>query len=100
MLMEISWIESMGIDFNHRLMLFDFGSIVHREDVDFDEQILEDRFKLAACIHFLASGVDPFAKAESFTQLRQNIRDLKKGKGVVDEAAKDFEVIIQEHWTG
>lgn len=81
MLMEISWIESMGIDFNHRLMLFDFGSIVHREDVDFDEQILEDRFKLAACIHFLASGVDPLAKAESFTQATTKHQRSQEGQG-------------------
>lgn len=74
-------IENMGIDSSHRLKLFDFGSIVHRDGVDFDEQVLEDRFKLATCIHFLASGVDSLAKAESFTQLGQTIRDLKEGNG-------------------
>lgn len=93
-------IQNMGIDFHRRLKLFDFGFIVHRDDPDFDQQVLEDRFKLATCIHFLASGVDFLAKAESFTQLRQTIRDLKEGKGIINEAAKEFKGIIQEGWTG
>lgn len=90
----------MGVEFNPRLKLFDFGSIAHRDDAEFDAQVLEHRFKLATCIHFPASGVDPLAKSERFTQLQQAIRDLKDGKGVVDEAAKDLEKFIQEGWRG
>lgn len=48
----------------------------------------------------LASGVDPLAGVGSSTQLRQAVRHLKEGKGVVDEAAKDFVEIIQMGWTG
>ncbi len=93
-------IPNLGIDYNHQLKLFDFGSLVHQDDDDVYEQILEDRFNLANCIHFLASGVSPLNKAECLTQLQQTMSDLRKGKGVVDKAAKDLEEIIQEGWTG
>lgn len=93
-------VHNMGIDGNNRLRLFDFGSIRHRDEEGFYEQVLEDHFTLATCIHFLASGVDPVAKANSLAEVRRTFSILKGGKGVVDEAARDFEEVIQAGWIG
>jgi serine/threonine protein kinase len=93
-------VQNMGIDDHNHLKIFDFGAIRHCNDEDFDEQVLEDHFALATCIHFLASGVDPFAKANSRTEVQQTFSTLRGGQGIVDEAAKDFEKIIQAGWTG
>ncbi|KAF2245093.1 hypothetical protein BU26DRAFT_522218 [Trematosphaeria pertusa] len=93
-------VHNMGIDENNRLRLFDFGSVRHRDDEGFYEQVLKDHFALATCIHFLASGVDPLAKANSIAELRRTFSILKGGQGVVEEAARDFEGVIQAGWMG
>ncbi|KAF2276153.1 uncharacterized protein EI97DRAFT_433567 [Westerdykella ornata] len=93
-------VHNMGIDGNNQLRLFDFGSIRHRDDEGYHEQVLEDHFTLATCIHFLASGVDPIAKATSLAEVRQTFSILKGGQGAVDEAAREFEEVIQAGWTG
>ncbi|KAH6711560.1 hypothetical protein BKA61DRAFT_611192 [Leptodontidium sp. MPI-SDFR-AT-0119] len=62
-------IRNIGVDHNYQLKLFDFGFITHRNDEDFDEQVLDDHFNLASCIHFLASGINPLAQAESAADL-------------------------------
>jgi serine/threonine protein kinase len=92
-------VRNMGIDENNRLRLFDFGSIRHCDDEGFYEQVLEDHFTLATCIHFLASGIDPVAKAKSVAEVRRTFHTLQAGQGLVDEAAKDFEEVIQAGWT-
>jgi len=92
-------IDNIGIDENDQLVIFDFGSTRHRDDEDYWEQVLQDHFALATCIHFLASGIDPIAKARSLLELRQIINTLKTGHGVVNEAAKTFEDVIQAGWT-
>jgi serine/threonine protein kinase len=93
-------VQNMGIDNHNQLKIFDFDAVRHCNDEDFHEQVLEDHFALATCIHFLASGVDPFAKANSRTEVQQTFSTLRGGQGVVDEAAKDFERVIQAGWTG
>lgn len=80
----------MGIDTHNQLKLFDFGSITHCNDEGFSEQVLEDHFALATCIHFIASGVDPIAKANSHAEVKRIFSTLKDGRGIVDEAAKDL----------
>jgi serine/threonine protein kinase len=93
-------ILNMGIDSQNQLQLFDFGSVMHCDDEGFSEQVLEDHFALATCIHFLASGVDPIAKANSSAEVQQIHSTLKGGYGIVEEAARDFEKVIQAGWTG
>ncbi|KAK3207299.1 hypothetical protein GRF29_103g497258 [Pseudopithomyces chartarum] len=93
-------ILNIGIDSHNQLQLFDFGSVTHCEDEGFSEQVLEDHFGLATCIHFIASGVDPTAKANSYAEVKRVLSALKGGRGSIDEAAKDFEKVIQAGWTG
>lgn len=91
---------NMGIDDHNQLRLFDFGSVRHCDEEGFAEQVVEDQFALATCIHFLASGIDLIAKANSRIEVQQTLNMLKRGQGIVDEAAKDFEQIIQAGWKG
>jgi serine/threonine protein kinase len=93
-------VHNIGIDGNNQLRLFDFGSVRHYDEEGFYEQVLEDHFTLATCIHFLASGIDPVAKANSLVEVRRTFEILKGGQGVVDEAARDFEEVIRAGWTG
>ena len=91
---------NMGIDGHNRLQLFDFGSVRHRDDEGFAEQVVEDQFALATCIHFLASGIDLIAKANSRVEVQETLNMLKRGRGLVHEAAKDFDEVIQAGWSG
>lgn len=45
-------IRNIGIDWNKQLKLFDFGSVMHRDEDNFYNQVLEDHFNLANCLHF------------------------------------------------
>ncbi|KAF1917370.1 hypothetical protein BDU57DRAFT_528013 [Ampelomyces quisqualis] len=91
---------NIGIDAHKQLQLFDFGSVRHRDDVGYTEQVVEDQFALATCIHFLASGIDLVAKAKSRVEARATLNMLKGGRAVVYEAAKEFEKVIQAGWAG
>jgi serine/threonine protein kinase len=91
-------IRNLGVDRNGQLKLFDFGSITHKNDEDFDEQVLDDHFSLASCIHFLASGIDPLAKAESAADFQRIRSDLERGTAFVEEAARDLQQVIQAGW--
>jgi len=93
-------ILNMGIDSHNQLHLFDFGSVTRCDDEGFSEQVLEDHFALATCIHFIASGVDPIAKANSYAEVKRIHSTLKGGQGIVDGAARDFQEVIQAGWTG
>lgn len=90
--------DNLGIDEHHNLRLFDFGSIIHCQEEGFKEQVMEDHFKLATCIHYLASGIDPFANVGSYAKVKQITNDLKRGGGVVHSTASVFEGIIQAGW--
>ncbi|KAE9983195.1 hypothetical protein BLS_004824 [Venturia inaequalis] len=92
--------DNLGIDKHHNLRLFDFGSIIHYREEGFKEQVVEDHFKLATCIHFLASGIDPFANVNSYAEVKQITNSLRRGEGVVHSAASFFEETIQAGWTG
>lgn len=93
-------LNNMGIDENLQLQIFDIGSVRHRDEEGFHEQVQEDHFSLATCIHFLASGVDPIAEANSHEELKQIRKKLKEGHGVIDDATRDFKEIVQAEWTG
>ena len=111
LLSALSWIEKLGyvhgditvhnigIDEQSQLKIFDFGSIVHRDDEGFHEHLLDDHFTLASTIHFLASGVDPLAKAESLSDLRRIENELRQGTAVIEEGARVLEQVIQAGWS-
>ncbi|KAH9882243.1 hypothetical protein J1614_001415 [Plenodomus biglobosus] len=90
----------MGINSHNQLKLFDFGSVRHRDDEGFAEQVVEDQFAPATCIHYLASGINLIAKANSRVEVQETFNMLKRRKGMVHEAAKDFDQVIQAGWTG
>jgi serine/threonine protein kinase len=92
--------DNLGIDKDNNLRLFDFGSITHCQEEGFIHQVIEDHFTLATCIHYLASGIDPFANVKSYVEVKQTLDTLKKGKGVAHPAANSFEEVIQAGWTG
>lgn len=93
-------ISNMGIDNNRQLTVFDFGSVRYRTDEGYSEQVVEDHFTLATCVHFLASGSDALAKVNSYAELKETVSELKGERGIVHEAAKDYEGIIQAGWIG
>jgi hypothetical protein len=90
----------MGIDVNNQLRLFDFGSVMQRDQEGFHEQVLKDHFSVATCIHYLASGEDLVAKATSYSEVKETLEMLKSGQGTVKPEAKEFEEVIQGGWTG
>lgn len=92
-------IFNMGIDHENRLKIFDFGSAVHVKDQDFGHQILEDQFDLATCIFFLASGIDPFAEAQSFADLNRTRQDLQQCRFPFPAAAKKYQAVIEACWS-
>lgn len=91
-------IRNIAVSHDNQLKLFDFGSIVHYTDEDFDEQVLDDHASLAACIHFLASGVDPLSKAKNVADLQKIRNDLEQGTAIIEEAAGDLEEVIRAGW--
>lgn len=91
-------IRNIGVGHDNQLKLFDFGSIVHYNDEDFDERVLDDHASLATCIHFLASGVDPLAKAQSIGDVRQIRNNLERGTAIVEDTAKELEEVIRAGW--
>jgi len=93
-------VRNMGIDINNQLQLFDFGSVMQRDKEGFDEQVLEDHFFVATCIHYLASGENLVAKATSHSEVKRTLEMLKTGQGTVKPEAKEFEEVIQAGWTG
>jgi len=92
-------IFNMGVDHENRLKIFDFGSAVHVSGGDFGHQILEDQFDLATCIFFLASGIDPFAEAQSFADLNRVRQDLQQCKYPFPAAAKRFQGVVEACWS-
>ncbi|KAK5190404.1 hypothetical protein LTR99_003876 [Exophiala xenobiotica] len=92
-------IFNMGVDHENRLKIFDFGSAVHVSGGEFGHQILEDQFDLATCIFFLASGIDPFAEAQSFADLNRVRQDLQQCKYPFPAAAQRFQGVIEACWS-
>lgn len=41
-------IRNLGVDGNNQLKLFDFGSIMHRDDENYYNQVVQDHFDLAS----------------------------------------------------
>ncbi|KAI9796590.1 MAG: hypothetical protein M1825_000607 [Sarcosagium campestre] len=88
----------MGIDRGGHLKVYDFGSVVHRDDEGFDVQVLDDHFSLANAIRYLAAGVDPLSKATSYSKFRQIEDELRQGNAAVEDEARDLEQVIRAGW--
>lgn len=90
-------ISNISIDHDtKRLKIFDFGSAVHHSDEDFSDQILEDQSRLATCIYFLASGIDPFAEVQSFADIKRIRQSLQQGAIPFPAAAKRVQPVLED----
>ncbi|KAK7398189.1 hypothetical protein QQX98_012437 [Neonectria punicea] len=93
-------VRNLGVDRSNTLKLFDFGSAIPRSHPDFSHDIVRDHSNLATCLHFLLSGVDPFADAHSHARVTK-IRDmLKDGRWRIAEGAEVIADIIRDGWAG
>ncbi|KAF5017200.1 hypothetical protein F66182_10898 [Fusarium sp. NRRL 66182] len=90
-------VRNLGVDKVSTLKVFDFGSSSRFES---SVDIINDHFDLATCLHFILSGVDPFAGVQSHSEATQ-IRDtLKAGQWTIAEGAEVIGHVIQDGWTG
>jgi RIO-like serine/threonine protein kinase len=79
----ISWLEKLGfthgdlavrnlaVDSSNRLKLFDFGSATTNDHYDYTADVKRDHSGLATYLHYILTGVDPFANASSAQEVRQ-----------------------------
>jgi len=112
LLSAVTWLETLGYthgdmeirnirtDKSNCLKLFDFGTATRHDNEDFNSKIKKDHSGLATCIHFILSGVDPFARAQSIKELRRIVSELREGKGEIQPGAEILGDIIQAGWTG
>ncbi|KAL2433695.1 hypothetical protein ABEF95_009270 [Exophiala dermatitidis] len=92
-------ISNIGIGYDNRLKIFDFGSAVHKTDDDFEHQVLEDLSNAANCIYFLATGIDLFAEAKSAADIHRIREDLQTGKYPYSASAKSYQEVIDACWS-
>ncbi|CZT50920.1 uncharacterized protein RSE6_11994 [Rhynchosporium secalis] len=69
----IRWLEELGftqgdmavrnlaVDSSNHLKLFDFGSATTKDHYDFAADVKRDHSGLATCLHYILTGVEPFA---------------------------------------
>lgn len=113
LLAALSWLEkngfvhgdlavrNLGVDsFSNSLKLFDFGSSIPRSHPDFSNDITRDHFDLATCLHFILSGIDPFANIRSRTEANEIRHILETGQWVIAKDAEVIAGIIQDGWAG
>jgi serine/threonine-protein kinase RIO1 len=108
----VSWLEEMGVvhgdlavrnlgvDRQNRLKLFDFRSAISRSHPDFRNDVIRDHFDLSTCLHFLLSGVDPFANVRSRQEADKVRGMMESGRWTIGEGAKSLADIIQDGWAG
>lgn len=92
-------IFNIGIGHDNRLKIFDFGSAAHKDDEDFEHQIVEDQSNLATCIFYLASGIDPFAEVKSSADINRVQRDLQEARIIFPAGAERFQGVIEACWS-
>ncbi|KJZ71568.1 hypothetical protein HIM_09037 [Hirsutella minnesotensis 3608] len=93
-------IRNLGVDRANRLKLFDFGSALTRSHSDYSNDVRRDHFNLATCLHFLVSGVDPFADVYSHSEAVKIRSMLESGQWKVAKGASVLADIIQDGWSG
>ncbi|EFY93674.1 kinase domain containing protein [Metarhizium acridum CQMa 102] len=90
-------VRNLGVDSVNTLKIFDFGSSSPSES---STDVITDHFDLATCLHFILSGVDPFAGVQSRSEAIQ-IRDtLQAGRWTIAQGAEVIGGVIQDGWTG
>jgi hypothetical protein len=91
--------RNMGVDKNNNLNLFDFGS-VHQcsEGISSHRFIERDLSRLASCLHFLLSRIDPLADISDLGSLREVETTLENGTFAVDTVARPIEDILKSCW--
>jgi serine/threonine protein kinase len=93
-------VRNLGVDRQNRLKLFDFGSAISRSHLDFIHDVIRDHFNLATCLHFLLSGVDPFANVRSRQEADKIRTMMESGRWTIGEGAQSLADIIQDGWMG
>ena len=108
----ISWLEELGftqgdmavrnlaVDSSNHLKLFDFGSATAQHHYDYAADVKRDHSGLATCLHYILTGVDPFANVYSVQEVRQIETQLLEGRGTVGASAEILTDVIQAGWTG
>ncbi|KAL5315712.1 hypothetical protein ACEPPN_016582 [Leptodophora sp. 'Broadleaf-Isolate-01'] len=93
-------IRNLAVDSANRLKLFDFGSATTKHHYDYAADVKRDHFGLATCIHYILTGVDPFANISSVQKVRHVENRLLEGRGTVGAGAEILTDVIQAGWTG
>ncbi|KAF4436592.1 kinase domain containing protein [Fusarium austroafricanum] len=93
-------IRNLGVDSTNRLKVFDFGSAINNSHPDYANDITRDHFDLATCLNYILSGVDPFATARSYSDVKKIRTELIQGRYRVGQGAQVLAEIIQGGWTG
>jgi hypothetical protein len=108
----VSWLEELGfthgdlavrnlaVDTTYRLKLFDFGSATSKDHYDYLADKRRDYSGLSTCIHYLLTGVDPFANLHSAQDVLQIERRLVAGHIAIGAGAENLTNVIQAGWTG
>ncbi|RSL89479.1 hypothetical protein CEP52_014886 [Fusarium oligoseptatum] len=113
LLAALSWLEkigfvhgdlavrNLGVDrFSNCLKLFDFGSSISRSHPDYSNDMMRDHFGLATCLHFILSGIDPFATVRSHSEAIEIRCKLESGQWQVAKEAEVVADTIQDGWAG
>ncbi|AEO54506.1 hypothetical protein MYCTH_2089137 [Thermothelomyces thermophilus ATCC 42464] len=93
-------VRNLGVDSTKRLKVFDFGSAIPRSHPDYANEVWRDHFDLATCLHFILSGIDPFAGTRSCSEVEKVRSTLTAGRGTIRHGADVLADIIQDGWTG
>ncbi|KAI7766381.1 hypothetical protein LZL87_013155 [Fusarium oxysporum] len=90
-------VRNLGVDKAGTLKVFDFGSSSFSVS---ENDVIADHFDLATCLHFILSGIDPFAGVQSHSDAIRTRDTLKAGQWTIAEGAEVIGDIIQDGWTG
>jgi len=93
-------IRNLAIDSSNRLKLFDFGSATTNDHYDYAADVKRDHSGLATCLHYILTGIDPFANVNSVKEVRQIESQLLAGRGTIGAGAEALADVIQAGWTG
>jgi hypothetical protein len=93
-------IRNLAVDSFNRLKLFDFGSAITNDHYDYAADVKRDHSGLATCLHYILTGVDPFANVNSVQEVRQIESQLPGGRGSIGAGAEALTDVIQAGWTG
>jgi hypothetical protein len=93
-------IRNLAVDLSNHLKLFGFGFATTKHNYNYAADVERDHFGLATCLHYILTGVDPFANVYSAREIRQIENQLREGRGTIGADAEILTEIIQAGWTG